>query len=104
MEADLSPAIEIDGLSKTYRPQTSAPVHAVVHVTLSVPAGQEVGILGPNAAGKTTLLKLIAGMVRPTAGHVQVQGHDVVRERALALRQLGVALEARPARLGQTSI
>jgi len=63
-----------------------------------------VGVLGPNAAGKTTLLKLIAGMVRPTAGHVQVQGHDVVRERTLALRQLGVALEARPARLGQTSI
>src|SRR6266508_1537109 len=87
------PAIEIDGLSKTYRPQATAPVHAVVHVTLSVPAGQVVGVLGPNAAGKTTLLKLIAGMVRPTAGHVQVQGHDVVRERALALRQLGVALQ-----------
>ena len=89
-----SPAIEILGLSKTYRPPASAPVHAVVHVTLSAPAGQVVGVLGPNAAGKTTLLKLIAGMVRPTAGNVQVQGHDVVRERALALRQLGVALEA----------
>jgi ABC-type multidrug transport system ATPase subunit len=103
MEADLSPAIEMLGLSKTYRPQASVPVHAVVHVTLSVPASQVVGILGPNAAGKTTLLKLIAGMVRPTAGHVQVQGHDVVRERALALRHLGVALEARPPRRGQAS-
>jgi ABC-type multidrug transport system ATPase subunit len=71
------------------------PVHAVVHVTLSVPAGQVVGILGPNAAGKTTLLKLIAGMVRPTAGHVHVRGYDMARETALALRQLGVALEAR---------
>src|SRR5690349_791091 len=104
MEASTSPAIEIDGLSKTYdspaiemlglsktfRPPASAPVHAVVHVTLSAPAGQVVGVLGPNAAGKTTLLKLIAGMVRPTDGNVQVQGHDVVRERALALRQLGV--------------
>jgi ABC-2 type transport system ATP-binding protein len=98
------PAIEIDGLSKTYRPQATAPVHAVVHVTLSVPAGQVVGVLGPNAAGKTTLLKLIAGMVRPTAGHVQVQGHDVVRERALALRQLGVALQGSPQRRSQVSV
>src|SRR6476619_5864649 len=118
MEADMSPAIEMDGLSKTehspaiellglsktYRPPASAPVHAVVHVTLSVPAGQVVGVLGPNAAGKTTLLKLIAGMVRPTAGNVQVQGHDVVHERALALRQLGVALEAGPPRRGQASV
>jgi ABC-2 type transport system ATP-binding protein len=118
MEANSSPAIEIDGLnkterspaiemlglSKTYRPPASALVHALVHVTLSVPAGQVVGVLGPNAAGKTTLLKLIAGMVRPTAGNVQVQGHDVVRERALALRQLGVALEAGPPQRGQASV
>jgi ABC-2 type transport system ATP-binding protein len=118
MEADISPAIEIDGLSKTerspaiemlglsktYRPPASAPVHAVVHVTLSAPAGQVVGVLGPNAAGKTTLLKLIAGMARPTAGNVQVQGHDVVRERALALRQLGVALEGGPPRRSQASV
>ena len=118
MEANTSPAIEIDGLSKTerspaiemlglsktYRPPASAPVHAVVHVTLSVPAGQVVGLIGPNAAGKTTLLKLIAGLVRPTAGHVQLRGYDVVRERALALRQLGVALEGGPPRRGQTSV
>jgi ABC-2 type transport system ATP-binding protein len=104
MEVNTSPAIEIDGLSKTYRPPASAPVHALVHVTLSVPAGQLVGVLGPNAAGKTTLLKLIAGMVRPTAGHVQVRGYDVVREHALALRQLGVALEAGPPRRSQASV
>jgi ABC-2 type transport system ATP-binding protein len=92
------------GLSKTYRPQASAPVHALVHVTLSVPAGQVVGMLGPNAAGKTTLLKLIAGMVRPTAGHVQVGGYDVVREHALPLRQLGVALDAGPPPRSRASV
>ena len=98
------PAIEMLGLSKTYRPPSSAPVHAVVHVTLSVPAGQVIGVLGPNAGGKTTLLKLIAGMVRPTAGHVHVQGHNVARERARALRQLGVALEAGLQRRSQASV
>ena len=43
-------------------------------------------------------------MVRPTAGQVQVQGYDLVRERAPALRQLGVALEARPRRRSQASV
>jgi ABC-2 type transport system ATP-binding protein len=98
------PAIELRGVSKTYRPVAQAPVRALVHVTLSVPAGQVIGVLGPNAAGKTTLLKLIAGRLRPTSGQVQVQGHDVVRERAAALRQLGVALDARLARRSQASV
>jgi ABC-2 type transport system ATP-binding protein len=104
MDVNMSPAIEMLGLSKTYRPPASAPVHALVHVTLSVPASQVVGVLGPNAAGKTTLLKLIAGMVRPTAGNVQVQGHNVICERALALRQLGVALEGGPPRRSRASV
>jgi ABC-2 type transport system ATP-binding protein len=43
-------------------------------------------------------------MVRPTAGQVRVQGHDLVRERALALRQLGVALEGGPPRRSQVSV
>lgn len=103
-ETHCSPAIELHGLSKTYRPQPGAPVHALVHVTLSVPAGQVAGILGPNASGKTTLVKLIAGMVRPTAGHVRVLGLDMVRERAIALRRIGVALGAGPQRHSQPSV
>jgi ABC-2 type transport system ATP-binding protein len=89
-----SPAIELRGLTKTYRPQASKPMHAVAHVTLSVPAGQIVGVLGPSAAGKTTLVKLITGKLRPTAGQVHVWGYDVTHERARALHQLGMALEA----------
>ena len=42
-------------------------------------------IAGGTGSGKTTLLKLIAGMERPTAGQVQVRGHDVTRERTSAL-------------------
>jgi ABC-2 type transport system ATP-binding protein len=91
-----SPAVVLRGLSKTYRPQPNRPVHALAQVTLSVQAGEVVGVLGPNAAGKTTLVKLIAGMLRPTAGQVLVRGYDVVHERALALHQLGVALEGGP--------
>lgn len=94
MNAHTPTAIELHGLSKTYRPQASRPVHALVHVTLAVPAGQVIGVLGPNGAGKTTLVRLIAGRLRPTTGQVLVRGYDAVRERALALRQLGVAAGA----------
>ena len=104
MDPKTSAAIALADVSKIYRPSSSAPVHAVVHVTLSVPAGQVVGVLGPNAAGKTTLLKLIAGIERPTAGHVQVQGHDVVRERASTRRQLGLVIDAEPQRRSQASV
>jgi ABC-2 type transport system ATP-binding protein len=98
-----SPAVELRGLSKTFRPQASRPVHALVHVTLSVRAGEVVGVLGTNAAGKTTLVKLIAGMLRPTTGQVYVWGHDMVHERTLALQQLGVALEGGPQQRSQGS-
>jgi ABC-2 type transport system ATP-binding protein len=103
-KAYCSPAIELRDLSKTYRAAASAPVHALVHMTLSVPTGQVVGVLGPNAAGKTTLLRLIAGIERPSTGQVQVQGHDVVRERAAGLRQLGVALDGGPSGRSQASV
>jgi ABC-2 type transport system ATP-binding protein len=99
-----SPAIELRGLSKTYRPRAIGPVHGLVHATLSVRAGQVVGVVGPNGAGKTTLVKLIAGLVRPTAGQVAVRGYDVVHERTLALRQLGVALEGGPQQHSQGSV
>lgn len=98
-----SPAIELRGLSKTYRPQASGPVRALVHVTLSARAGEVVGVLGPNESGKTTLVKLIAGMVRPTGGQVRVWGRDVAHERTLAPHRLCVALEGRPQRRSQGS-
>lgn len=104
MDADPAPALEVEGLSKTYRPHGRRPVHALVHVTLSVPAQQVVGVLGPNAAGKTTLVQLIGGLVRPTAGLVRVQGYDLAHERALALRQLGVALTAGSQRRSRSSV
>lgn len=99
----MCPAVELRGLSKTYRPPANDPVHALVHMTLSVPAGQVVGIVGPNTAGKTTLLRLIAGRLRPTAGRVLVRGYDLARERAAALRQIGVLIEAGPPRRGRIS-
>ena len=49
----------------------------VADVSLEVREGEFVGIIGPNGAGKTTLFNLLSGLMRPTAGRVELRGHDV---------------------------
>ena len=87
-----SAAIEINALSKTYGKRKN-PVKAVDNLNLGVQAGQVFGFLGANGAGKTTTIKMICGLVTPTAGSVRVNGHDVTRERSAAMRQIGAVLE-----------
>ncbi|MFE7245377.1 ATP-binding cassette domain-containing protein [Streptomyces sp. NPDC057580] len=85
------PAIEIRGLVKTYGTASDRP--AVDDVTLDVRAGCVFGFLGPNGAGKTTTIKILAGLLAPTAGHAALHGHDVARERPAAMAQIGAVLE-----------
>jgi ABC-type multidrug transport system ATPase subunit len=93
----MSIAIKLDGLSKTYHRRSGrAAVSAVTCLCLSIPTGQVQGLLGHAGAGKTTTLKLIGGMLKPTAGRALVNGHDVAREPAVARRQVHVALEGEP--------
>lgn len=79
------PAIRIRGLRKTYDGH-----HAVDDLDLDVPAGSFFGLLGPNGAGKTTTIGTITGLVRPTAGTVEVFGHDCWSDPAAARRLIGV--------------
>lgn len=58
-------------------------------VTLRVAPGEVVGLLGANGTGKSTLLRIIATLLRPHAGTVQVCGHDVVRDAALVRASVG---------------
>jgi ABC-2 type transport system ATP-binding protein len=88
--------IELHSLRKTYRPRAGPAVAAVQDVQLTVAAGQTVGILGAYGAGKTTIIKLVGGLVKPTVGTVRLRGHDIVSERDIALRQVGVLLTDRP--------
>ncbi len=53
-------------------------------LTLSVPRGEAFGLLGPNGAGKTTTLKLLLGLLKPTAGTCQVLGHKAGDRKALS--------------------
>jgi len=62
---------------------------AVDGVSLDVAPGEIHGFLGPNGAGKTTTIRMIAGLLKPTAGRVEIDGHDLAREPEKAKRALG---------------
>jgi ABC-2 type transport system ATP-binding protein len=62
---------------------------AVDGVTITVAAGEIHGFLGPNGAGKTTTLRMIAGLLKPTAGRVVVNGHDLATAPEAAKASLG---------------
>jgi ABC-2 type transport system ATP-binding protein len=85
-------AIELSGLTKRYR-RGKGWFTAVNDVTLSVPPGQVIGLLGPNGAGKTTTIKMSCGLIVPTAGTIRLNGYDVGKRRADAVRQIGAVLE-----------
>lgn len=76
--------IAIHDLVKTYGTFT-----AVNGVSLQVNAGEIHGFLGPNGAGKTTTLRMIAGLLKPTAGRIEVNGHDVAKAPEAAKASLG---------------
>jgi len=76
--------IQLKGLTKRYGTFT-----AVDAINLHVPHGQLFGFLGPNGAGKTTTLRMIAGILRPTAGTVHIDGIDVVDDPIAAKAVLG---------------
>jgi ABC-type branched-subunit amino acid transport system ATPase component len=59
--------------------------------SLRVAPGQIVGLIGPNGAGKSTLLKTIFGYLRPTAGRLELDGHDLVGRRPDQILTLGIS-------------
>jgi len=67
---ELTPVVELEDVSFAYR----AGVRVLENVSLRVDAGEFVAIAGPNGGGKTTLLRLVLGLERPTAGSVRVFG------------------------------
>lgn len=81
----LTPIISATSLTKTYGRLT-----AVDHIDFTVQRGSCVGFLGPNGAGKTTTIKMIYGMVMPTAGSLTVFGLPVQHHRREIKKRLGV--------------
>lgn len=86
-------AINLTNLSKIYPKRGQEPINAVTDLNLSVPPGQVIGFLGPNGAGKTTTIKMMCGLVEPTAGQVQLNGFGLPMQRGAAMQQIGAVLE-----------
>jgi len=76
-------------LSKSYGERP-----AVVDLDLEVHRGEVFGFLGPNGAGKTTTIRMALGLIRPTAGSVEILGHDVQTEGGRVLPRVGALVEA----------
>ena len=84
--------IHARGLARTFRTRRGREkleVKAVDGVDLSVDAGEIVGFLGPNRAGKTTTLQMLTTLLKPTAGTATVAGHDVANDPVGVRRSIG---------------
>ena len=79
-----SPVLEIKNLTKKYGSFTS-----LDGLTMSVNAGQILGLIGPNGAGKTTTIKILVGLIKPTSGSAIIDGVDCVRDARHIKRLVG---------------
>lgn len=84
----MPPVIVADQLTKWYGPRL-----AVDRVSLEVDAGEVMGLLGPNGSGKTTILRILTGYLRPSAGTARIAGLDVVHDSLAARARVGYVPE-----------
>jgi ABC-2 type transport system ATP-binding protein len=102
------PIINVAHLCKSFRVSASEPgflnalrhffrrkyrmIEAVKPLSFTIEPGEIVGFLGPNGAGKTTTLKMLSGLIHPTAGTVQVAGHVPFRRQRAFLKQITLVM------------
>ena len=84
-------AIIAKGVSKRY-----GPTLALDSLDLDIARGEVFGLLGPNGSGKTTFIRLLAGYLLPTAGQLEIDGCDSVRDTLRARARIGYVPEAAP--------
>jgi ABC-2 type transport system ATP-binding protein len=86
MTATDTHGVVAEGLGKRF-----GDLWALRNVDLAVPAGSVLGLLGHNGAGKTTAVRILTTLLRPTEGHATVAGHDVVADAAVVRTKIGLA-------------
>lgn len=85
--ADARPAVEVEKVWFTYpaRGLREEPTPALTEISLTVPRGTRLGILGPNGGGKSTLVRLMLGLLKPDRGRVRVLGRAPAEARRLGM-------------------
>ncbi len=81
--------LEVNNITKLYKKNRGAE-----KVSFNIGEGEVFGLLGPNGSGKTTVMKIITGLLRAKEGEVKIFGHNVVEETAEALADVGSLIEA----------
>src|SRR5262249_60212958 len=87
----MAPAIAAEQLTKWYGTRL-----AVDRVSLEVEAGEVMGLLGPNGSGKTTILRILTGYLRPSAGTARIAGLAVVDDALTPRARIGDVPENAP--------
>ncbi len=80
-------SIQLEDVTYTYSPGTAYEMHALDHVSLEIPQGQFVGIIGHTGSGKSTLIQHFNGLMQPTSGRVLYNGENIWQE-GYSLRNL----------------
>src|SRR5947209_8371123 len=78
--------ISVSGLSKTY----ASGFQALSSINLAIRHGEIFALLGPNDAGKTTMISIICGIVNPSEGAVSVAGHDIIKDYRITRSMIGL--------------
>ena len=91
MSTPAGPAIAVQHLSKVFRNKV-----AVDDISFDVERGQFFGFLGPNGAGKSTTIKMLTGLLRPTAGRITIEGRTLEGDLLGVKRAIGVLAEELP--------
>jgi sodium transport system ATP-binding protein len=84
-----TPTVSVRGLAKSFFDEGRGEVHAVDGIDFECRPGEIFGLLGANGAGKTTTLRMLATILRPTAGQASIMGHDIAAAPEAVRRSLG---------------
>lgn len=82
--------IEVKNVSMQYKININKKVLALDNISYSINAGEKIGLIGLNGAGKSSSIKLLTGIIKPTCGHILVMNQDPFKKRKLVCKKYGV--------------
>src|SRR5262249_29729181 len=83
------PMIHVENLAKSFRDLRRGLVHAVSDISFEAHPGEVFGLLGPNGVRKTTAMRILCPVLRPTGGTARIAGYDIVTQAAEVRRNIG---------------